>query len=267
MKAKTLLAAVALSTISTGALAYPKFTIEECTLACGGGMTYQLTADQINGSYAETITATISGDPLVDGTFVTSGVFQLSGYTLDGTGLTSYLQSPGGYDLYALFYFDGTNNLNAAGDLTFTANNATVELWGDPGQDSGFTQDATGVNLPTVTPGTADVQLGTASTLVAGSGNGRLGLNNGDFEIVLGDFALTPAGENFFIEPTDFYVVLDVNGNFQDVNPDFAVGTGTYLVTGAGQVFFAAVPEPSVMALFATGLLGLGFAARRRRQV
>ncbi|MAT52736.1 MAG: hypothetical protein CMK32_16290 [Porticoccaceae bacterium] len=252
-----------LALASMSASAYQAFTVDES--AVPGAVANTFVADQINGTYVETITATIPGS------FITSGVFEFSGFTFNNSPPAGGTQlegvGAGGYSLYALFEFSGSAGVNLAGDIVFNANSGSAELWLDAGQDSSFTQNATGAAFPTVTAGTADVLLGSVSSLQVGEGTGELGLANGNFEIVFDDFALTVAGQSYFIKPTPFYMVLDINGNFQDFSPVPVAGQEfTSEVTGAGQVFFK-VPEPSAVALFATGLLALGLAGRRRRRV
>ncbi len=236
-------------------------TIQESAVT--GTPSSVLTADQLNGNYTELFSTT---SPT---TFNTLAYFNATGWTLNGGAVPAYLNGPAtnGYSLYAVFQSDGSFS-TAGSNVTFSGGNGTLQLWADASQDTTKTLPGTaiGKTIADITLGnTADDQLlGTASLLSSGNGHGFAGPGaNGDFELVFGDWALSsPAGDNYFTAPRPFYMVLDLNGNFQSFDPTSA--TDILLPQSSANAFFT-VPEPGPLALMGVGMAAMGLSLRRRK--
>jgi hypothetical protein len=225
-----------------------------------------IVADQLNGNYTEIFSATSAT------TFNTLAVFNATGWTNNGSSVPAYLNSlaPNGYNLYAVFQSDGSFS-SSGGVTTFNGGNGTLQLWADASQDTtkALPGTAAGNTIASITLGnTADDQLlGTASLLTAGNGHGFPGTGaNGDFELVFGDWTLNgPAGSNgdaYFTAPRPFYMVLDLNGNFQSFDPLSA--TDILLPQSSANAFFT-IPEPGPLALMGVGMAAMGLSLRRRK--
>ena len=231
--------------------------------------------DQLSGQYDEVISVTPTG--ATTGTFVTEAIFNAGNWFQNGNQVGTQVNTNeslfggAGYALYAKFSQKGTYSFSG-GTFTFTGFTAgALELWADPLQNTNYDVKTSAAgdiaNLSLVSGAasiTDDLKLGSASVVSKGSGNSTpADLANGNFEIVFSDFALaSPDGESYFIAPRPFYLVLDVNGNFQSFDP--LTATDSVLLNNSANAFF--VPEPAGLGLVGLAMVGLGLFTRRARK-
>lgn len=228
---------------------YQDFTVDETPY---GGT--EIIADKMNGGYSEKITFDGGGN------FVTNAYADFGQYFAnEGTDeiLNSVINT--GYDLYALFDATGAVVPLGGGLTQFNANSGSFNLYLDPNADTTKALGATGSDPVTLGNAGDDFLIAFASNMTSGTGVLVAGIG-GFFDLVFNDFTLVdPDGKNFFIKPDPFYLIVNVDGDF-----DNFVVAGTQTVTGDVSAVFA-VPEPGTIALLGMGLLGMGVAARRRK--
>jgi hypothetical protein len=233
------------------------------------------------------------------GTFQEFGFIQIgqfldqNGVQINGTGLAN------NYNLYATFNATGTFTTSGGGtqlngnfstlNLALFADPQTGSAGGAPPPANGGTtnlgayaaylvQSGVSNNVPNtglITGNADDILLGNGtipgtgasataaiSFTAAAQGNAASGSFGGTLT-----WALTSAGSGFFTEPVPFYNLILAQET--PINGQFALVSGSdqeiFLQTGGPERFLEVVPEPATLAIFGCGLLGLGWAIRRRR--
>lgn len=272
MKVKALIAALGLSAFAMGAqgaVIVQPFTVDEGAIE-GTPPGSTVTADQLAFRYGATVVQVEDGGVT---SFRETGFFDATGFVLGNTTQTTWLNSPepSGYGLYGLFEVTGTIQFIGTTALaTFTAGN--VFLYADPSNDTTFSIGP-GAAAATVTDGNGDDQLLASSLQVLSGSQANVPLitdpddpSKGSYVINYGELTLTALGEEFFIEPLDFYLNVQVTGENETFDPPLQSGNYIGLLEGDGSAGFysVAVPEPTILTLLGLGLLGFGLGGRRR---
>jgi hypothetical protein len=256
--ASALLAAFA--TTASAIPALPDFTVAEGSVP--GALPNTFTADKLNGGYFEIITIN-PGNTFDTNAYASFNAF----FRNDGTQAVSPVQINGlgasNYALYATFTSSGTVSGN-----TFTGTSGQFHLYIDSNQDTVVSLGATGLAPVTRANITDDYEIAFSTQLNSGTG---ITSNPGAYDLYFGNFTLTGGdqngtlagtqnGEQYFTSPRPFYLVTNVDGDFDNLTPV----PGTFNVVGDLSAVFV-VPEPASLALVGLALTGLGLSSRRRK--
>ncbi|WP_018983087.1 flocculation-associated PEP-CTERM protein PepA [Salinimonas chungwhensis] len=225
---------------------FVEFTVDESYAAGSGSM---VVADKINGGYVERITFDGAGN-FTASAFATFGQF-FNGSNSLNTGLNNT------YSLYATFEAQGT--ADSQGNVEFfVGDTGGFQIFLDRNNDTGLSDendvDSVSNTGDDVLLGMSDMigeNLGTSTTI-----NGKT-VTAFDFDFL--DFSLTSEGDQYFVSPRPFSMMVNVNGDF-----DSFAQTGEQITRGDVSAQFYDVPEPSTLAVLGIGLLGLGASSRRK---
>ncbi|WP_018983090.1 flocculation-associated PEP-CTERM protein PepA [Salinimonas chungwhensis] len=250
MKIKNLVKSLALTTGLAASFSsyadFVEFTVDE-SYASGNGST--VVADKINGGYVERLTFDGAGN-FTASAFATFGQF-FSGNNSLNSGLNNE------YSLYATFQAEGTTGTQGNVEF-FEGNTGGFQIFLDRNNDTGLAVeddiDSISNTGDDVLLGMSDMigeNLGTSTTI-----NGKT-VTAFDFDFM--DFSLTAEGDQYFVSPMPFSMMVTVNGDFDTFNT-----SGEQITRGDVSAQFVDVPEPSTLAVLGLGLLGLGATGRRK---
>lgn len=236
----------------------------------GVGASDATNIDYIDVTGKATVYQNVVGGVALGQSFTEDGYLQMPTYHKEGSALTTNM-GLGSYSELFLLYTGLTGTLNGDGSVTFDPYGGTVQLV--LGQDGNTTVDPGDLvlaNFDVIAPsGGSDLNFygGAGANATVDVTLDLLNTYN-NLDLFTDQFN-NPIDPGFFLHLVNVNSLLDPNFS---PNPDNsgidANGNGVSIihVQNAGQYNIARVPEPGVLALLATGLLGLvGTVGKRRR--
>ena len=227
-----------------------EFTVNPSAL---GGVKESFTAVQMDGSSSERLVTN------ADGSRTGSGYIK---YTAFEDSSFEQIFMIDGYRLYALFSFTEVDAPNSPRNSILTSLSYT--LWGDILRDDIFHPSIGSNSNATVGGGTAnDIALGSGSLIYGdssfpASGGVTLGATT--------TFHITAAGSNFFKGPLPFFTATSNSFSNTAFSGSVVNSDGSVSINSPGSTSFNnPIPEPTSVALFGLGLLGLSAGFRRRK--
>lgn len=212
------------------------------------------------------------------GAFTETGVLVFSGFQLNGLGVNTpgftNVTSPTGisfpYGMYVTFTASGNQGpIPTAGNATTgTITSLNYAMYGNPGGAIGISQTNTTSPVPTNNSGAISLAtgslIGTGTTTLTADSSGGLSPKAD----VLVSMTAAPGASSFFVAPPASALDLFLGDFSVTANVTVTQGTNTadLSIVGGGGNLLAAVPEPSSILVFASGLVIIGFVGGLRRR-
>lgn len=219
-----------------------------------------------NATIANNATVTFDGV----GNFVETGFFRITAFNVGGSSVAGTgIQTA--YNIYGTFTATGFQ-----GGLGGVVTSLTFTLFGDPGANNTFPVAGT-----TILGTGDDITLGSGSLTAPGVSiiippfNNPTGLTLNASTTFIPDASQGTGPGEFFEAPVPFNIALQIAANVTDLAssstcpntaPNVPLTNCEIVINGGGgNISFVTVAEPATLGMLGMGLLGLGAAARRRR--
>jgi len=254
-----LAAGVAL-TAGSASLAFAQAPSFQVTPSVAGGPAGVFTANDIGATTSELLTFNSTGA-------TGSGWVDFTAFANNSVPIGSGITGLGNqYGLYITFTLSDTLTSGTLGKpgSTYTLNSLDFSMFVDTTNNDTFTaaNANTATNATVTVNAPADKLVATGSLIVGTAGFDALG---GAFLNSTETFNNTAFGNTYFTSPVPFFNLAfdEFNNTQQGVLQN---GNLVSINDATGDVDFNKTPEPASLALFGSGVLALGWVARRRRK-